>query len=445
MKAQKVIACVSLTAVVVALLSIVAPQAMAAPAQTLRSNGDRSTVHVNGHGRVLVTVKATKCMGWPVARIWVDGRLDRVVTVKKSRYVKVTSKKMYRPGAHRVSVVMAKDKRVRSKKRTVCNRSVRVGAVKMQHRNPRPVAPVPVKPEPTTPPTTPTPEPTTPAPSPNPTTPAPAPGTFPTRANTGTPAGWTPTRTINGDHVVTTPGAVVQDIRIVGGRLDVRAPNVTIRRVEIQSGQIRNVFNRQCANGLIIEDTTIRRGTFDIGQPAIEFGGYTARRVKIDGPSEGFRVGGKEYGCGEVTIDRSFASIDAYAGCDRPDNGIDWHGDAVQGYNGAKVTVRDSTLLLNPTPYCLGNSAFFYPNQGNTSAVIDNVVMAGGGFVFRMETPGSVTGLKVVDDTWRYGPSHNTTCSAGLTWATDNDYGTYNAATGVWKRDRFLPCLGFRA
>ena len=43
--------------------------------------------------------------------------------------------------------------------------------------------------------------------------PAPSVG-FPTRTSVGVPAGWTPTRTIDGNYTVTTPGAVVQDLRI---------------------------------------------------------------------------------------------------------------------------------------------------------------------------------------------------------------------------------------
>ncbi len=297
---------------------------------------------------------------------------------------------------------------------------------------------------PTSAPTTaPTSQPTT-SPTTAPTSPPAGGSNFPTRANTGTPAGWTPTRTINGDHNVTTAGAVVQDLRIVNGNLNIRAANVTVRRVEISSGQISNVFNRQCSNGLVVEDTTILRGSTDIGQPAIQFGGYTARRVKVDGPSEGLRVGGRDYGCGEVSVVDSFVSVNAYAGCERAGSGIDWHGDALQGYNGAKVTVRHSVLKLNPTPYCIGNSAFFYPTQGNTSAVIDNVLVSGGGFVFRLDTPGQVTNLKVAEDSWIYGPSHNQACGAGITWGSGNEYVNYNESTGAWSSSRPLSCLGFR-
>lgn len=306
--------------------------------------------------------------------------------------------------------------------------------------------------EPTGGPTTePTSQPTTTSPTTSPTTapttpPTSAPGgaNFPTRASTGTPSGWSPRTTVNGDYNVTTAGAVVQDLRIVNGNLNIRANNVTVRRVEVSSGQINNVFSRQCSNGLVIEDTTILRGGTDIGQPAIQFGGYTARRVKIDGPSEGLRVGGKDYGCGEVRVEDTFVNVNAFAGCERSGSGIDWHGDALQGYNGPKVTVRNSVLKLNPTPYCIGNSAFFYPTQGNTSADIDKVLVSGGGFVFRLDTPGTVRNLKVVDDSWYYGPSHNQSCSGGITWGSGNEYVSYNEGTGAWSSKRPLSCLGFR-
>lgn len=291
-----------------------------------------------------------------------------------------------------------------------------LGAAPAPSPTPTP-APTPT-PEPTPTPTPePTPEPTpTPEPAPTPTptpTPEPQPTTgFPTRATTGVPAGWTPTRTINGDHRVTTSGAVVSDLRITGGSLIIDATNVTVRRVEIIGGVINNWPGQTCRNGLVIEDTTIRKGgasTTAATLPAVLDGGYTARNVLIDGWPEGFRVGGKSGGCGPVTIE------DSYANVVRPDVCGDWHGDGIQGYDGAALTVRNTVLTLDESG-CGGTAPYFYPDQGNTSADIDGLLVEGGGFPFRMETPGSVRNLNIVDRSWGYG-THDVMCSKLTAWS----------------------------
>jgi hypothetical protein len=64
----------------------------------------------------------------------------------------------------------------------------------------------------------------------------------------------------------------------------VRAPNVAIRRVELEGGIIINRAGSTCGTGLVVEDTTIEPLA---GQPYTSDGGavigsrgYTARRVK---------------------------------------------------------------------------------------------------------------------------------------------------------------------
>lgn len=260
---------------------------------------------------------------------------------------------------------------------------------------------------------------------------------FPTRQNTGVPAGWTPKTTRSGDYTITEDGAVVEDLRLSSGTLYVRASNVTLRRVELVSARIVNDYGRSCYNGLRIEDSSILRGSQDLGMPVVEAGGYTALRVKIDGPSEGFRVGESALGCGPVVIQDSWMKLDP------PDNcvadAVDWHGDGIQGYQGAEVTVRNSYINLAQVKGCLGTAAFFYPvNQGNARATIDHVLLEGGGYVFRLGTPGSVSGLKVIDDSWEWGPVDVTDCSV-VAWGSGNELVTVNT-DGSLKSVRPLAC-----
>ena len=224
-------------------------------------------------------------------------------------------------------------------------------------------------------------------------------------------------RTINGDYVVTQAGAVVQDLRIYGS-LIVNAPNVTIRRVEIIGGHIDNRARPTCQDGMLIENSTVRRGsapTRDTDVPAISTGGYTARGVLIIDVPQGFRVGGANDGnCGPVVIENSYARIV------RPDVCNDWHGDGIQGYDGPALTVRNTVLELVQLPGCGGGTApFFYPsNQGNTSVDIDGLIVIGGGYPFRLGMPGTVKQLKIVEGSWFYGPI-NVKCSAVASWDAD--------------------------
>ena len=168
-----------------------------------------------------------------------------------------------------------------------------------------------------------------------------APTTFASPSNTGVPAGWQPKRTINGDYTVSKRGAVIQDLRI-NGDLVIEASGVTIKRVDVVGGSINNYAGSGCQTGLKVKRTTIRRDaneTTSGDEPAMQAGGYVASRVRIDGLPEGFRVGGKD-DCGPVRIKRSYARVTS------PDDCGDWHGDALQGYDGARLTIRDSRLDL---------------------------------------------------------------------------------------------------
>lgn len=231
---------------------------------------------------------------------------------------------------------------------------------------------------------------------------------FPNPASTGVPAGWTPARTRNTDLHVTQPGAVVQDLLLRNADLLVDAPNVTIRRVKLQGGQINNAAGHPCSNGLVIKRTTLEpppgEGSVVESEGAVSHGGYTARRVKIWRRAEGFRNGGRSEGCGPVRIKNSFAKIVT------PPGGCDLHSDGIQGYDGSALTVTNTTIDF---PTC-GTAPFFVPSgQGNTSATVKRLLVMGGGYPFRLGVPGSVSGLKIVAGSWQYEPV-DVNCSAVL-------------------------------
>lgn len=251
---------------------------------------------------------------------------------------------------------------------------------------------------------------------------------FPTGETTGVPAGWTPSVRLTGEHTIWDDGAVVQDLRLTDGVLYIRASNVTLRRVELVGARVVNDYGRDCFNGLRIEDSSFVRGEVDLGLPVIQSGGYTLSRVKIDGHSEGVRAGERELGCEPVVIEDSWMHLDPPDGCS--EGGVDWHGDGVQGYLGPEVVIRNTSITLAQTPQCQGTAAFFYPDQGNERVVVDGLLLAGGGFVFRLGTPGSVSGLKVVDGSWEFGPVDVLDCGA-VEWGAGNEVVTVDADGGT--------------
>jgi hypothetical protein len=239
-------------------------------------------------------------------------------------------------------------------------------------------------------------------------------GSWPGPGNTGVPAGWTPAATHTSNLRATIAGSMVTDVRLVNADLIIDAENVTVQRVELQGGSIINDSGPACHNGLVIESVSLIRApgqpTRDSDLPAIQAGGYTARRVKIDGRPEGFRVAGKSLNCGRVTIVDSFARVRS------PDVCGDWHGDGIQGYDGPALVARNVTLEMVQTSSCGGTAPFFYPSgQGNTSVDIDRMLVKGGGYPFRLAMPGAVRSLRVVDGSWEYGPI-DVKCSLLTTW-----------------------------
>jgi hypothetical protein len=166
-----------------------------------------------------------------------------------------------------------------------------------------------------------------------------------------------------------------------------------------------------CA-GLTLNQVTFKRpaGTVtDTDQEGtVRYGGYTADRVFMDGVTEGFRNGG----CGSTTIQNTFIRVQS------PDVCQDWHGDGIQGYGGGPMIIRNVSVDFQERGNCGGTAPFFYPrNQGNTRVDIDRMLVSGGGYSFRNGMPGPVRNLKVVNNSWGYGPI-DVRCSVVTGWNT---------------------------
>jgi len=208
----------------------------------------------------------------------------------------------------------------------------------------------------------------------------------------------------------------VQDVRLTNGAsIEVRADDVTIRRVDLQGGTITNQFGDApagCGHNMLVEDTTFEQipGEFAPGDfPVIGEGSYTARRIEVDGRGEGPRLSD----CGPVTLEDSFIKI---RGADPGTPQCETvHSDGVQADGGVGGSARNNTIIMQ-TP--CGTSAWFvtHPEINTGRYDIDRLLVSGAGFTFRQSMPGSITGLRIVNNSWVYDAIGELVCSAFSAW-----------------------------
>jgi hypothetical protein len=320
-----------------------------------------------------------------------------------------------------------------------------------------------------TPTATPTPVPTSPTPIPTPSvTDSPSPSPSPTPSQTpaawphpgdgvtGVPPGWVPAQVFTGTTanpyqlIVSTPGQVIENIEIDNGDIQVHAPNVTIRNVRIVGGGIGNWWDPSCDGIMTLDHISILGAgptlTFADGGPVIGRGNYVASHILIDGVTEGFRVGESTPCSTPSSISDSFVRIITPIDCTTSPF-PDWHGDGLQGYLGAGLTLTHTTLRMNDvstsrTP-CEGTSPLFWPNQGNGSIHVNGVLAIGGAYyAVRIATPGDVHGLLVMaapnTATTSYGGVLIDSCAQLTTWDAhwaSVDLTSYTATPGA-----AIPC-----
>lgn len=266
---------------------------------------------------------------------------------------------------------------------------------------------------------------------------------YPSPARVGTPAGWTPTTTHQGDLDITVAGTVVEDIE-VNGSINVKANDVTIRRARVNG---RVWTQHGTANGLrqfsvTVEDSVLggtseamsRRTTEGVIGP----GNYTIRHSELYG-SDGFRVsqpaGG---GTNDVLAEDNFFRANVV------DCSQGYHKDGVQGYGGGQnVTFRHNTIEATG---CGVTAAVFFANNSKSATVEDNLLI-GAGYTLRIHDdanpdvgPWNITGNRIVPS--GYGPVNNngTDCSASsMNWA-DNRLATVDANYDLTTTGNLVPC-----
>jgi hypothetical protein len=265
-------------------------------------------------------------------------------------------------------------------------------------------------------------------------------GGYPTSACTGVPAGWVPKTTINGDLTITTAGATITD-HLVTGNIYVKAAGVTITRTRVY-GVVTNDVNNRVYGPLTLNRVEVtnppgRTASTDTYE-AIGPSHYTCTGCKIWNRVEGFRVGAVDLpGAGPVTIQDSYVqTLVTPELCAAADP----HGDGLQAYGGGHVTLRHN--VIDVTRDSCGTSPVFIPDQGNSGATVVDNILAGGGYALRL-TGGvfpAVTGNKIVDGSWAYGPVA-VDCGRITTWSGNAviDY-DFTTGTPLWQVRPLTDC-----
>jgi hypothetical protein len=268
-------------------------------------------------------------------------------------------------------------------------------------------------------------------------TPAPAPAVngFPNATNTGVPAGWRPRHTTNGDLTIRTPGTVL-DGELVTGNLNVNARNVTIRNSWVYG----SIDNQSSAGfdygGMVIADSDVGPPSGAGGDtfPGVLVAGYTMERVHVHNVSEGPRVAAFN----NPSVPAASQTVVIRDSLIQIVRGTCSHNDGIQGFGEPPRTViSHNTIDTRAAGTDCTTGAIFIGNDNADHATVTDNLMAGGGFTMRLGGPGQngpggtydhVTGNRIVDDSWGFGPVHVDDCRTVADWADnsvvriDSDY-----------------------
>ena len=216
---------------------------------------------------------------------------------------------------------------------------------------------------------------------------------FPREDNTGPPAGIA-LSPYTGPSKITTPNTVIDGKTM--SCIQVAAPGVVIRNSKIScpAGGIfvddRDLFGQ---TGLLIEDSEI--DCLNQGGTGISEGHVTARRVNIHGCENGLSINQN------VTIEDSYIH-DLYNPSEAHADGIQlsfghWDG---SGYPccALNVTIRHNTIYGMGADGSFGTSAIISGSGGDTNILIENNLLAGGGYALYCEQGATGISYRVINN-----------------------------------------------
>ena len=239
---------------------------------------------------------------------------------------------------------------------------------------------------------------------------------YPKPSCTGVPAGTRLTSLpLNYDgtiYRVTGDNQVLDSVHIAGNVL-VTGHNTTIKNSQID-GHILNEYSG-VTYPMTITDSTIGPAS-GCGGPVIAPAEYTAIRVHVRNASDGFRDSGNN-----ILVQDSYVHLCSSS----PED----HSDGFQGYlGGTNVKIYHNTIDQRDVPPEAQTAPIFIANESK-DADIQNNLLAGGSATIRVHNGGGsyiVTGNRIVDNSWVYGPV-SSSCDV-ITWSDnwlvdiDDDY-----------------------
>ena len=220
-------------------------------------------------------------------------------------------------------------------------------------------------------------------PSPQPPPPPPPPSSgYPDASTTG-PAGALTSST--GNVTISTAGAVLEN-RDIAGCVTVNAPNVTIRNSRIRCAGQSAIWSG--STGLVVEDTEVDCLN-EAGRTGITPRNYTARRVDASRCENIF------WAASNVLIEDSYIH-DPIPCC----TATSPHTDSIQitEYGGTNITIRHNRIYggyISPTNF--GNAAI-QVGFDVTNILIQNNLLAGGGYTLRLQKATNADNLQVTNN-----------------------------------------------
>ena len=177
--------------------------------------------------------------------------------------------------------------------------------------------------------------------------------------------------------------------------------------------------------------------------PGVLVARYTMERVHVHNVSEGPRVAAFN----NPSVPASSQTVVIRDSLIQIVRGTCSHNDGIQGFGEPpRAIVSHNTIDTRAAgPDCTTGALFIGNDNADQVTVTDNL-MAGGGFTMRLGGPGQngpggtydhVTGNRIVDDSWGFGPVHVDDCRTVADWA-DNSVVTIDADYRVTKTVRAL-------
>jgi hypothetical protein len=183
----------------------------------------------------------------------------------------------------------------------------------------------------------------------------------PSAANTGAKGTLT---TVYGRQDITTPGAVVENLDVVNGIINIIAANVTVRNCRVRGYNTppNNLYGLiDCPGnnyqGAVIEDCTLYMAYPALNCDAIRGRNFTARRCDISNVTDGFGVFDhlEPSAPANVLLESNYVH-DLWCHAPDPAHANDkWdnnrtHNDCIQIQGNGFVTIRGNTFNSNPSP-----------------------------------------------------------------------------------------------